>query len=162
MGRWILRLWWNWYSTRKNKKVLPKLQNIWGRFSERTVLLCVLSHVWLCSSMDCSPPGSSVHGIFQARILERVSISFSRGYSQPRDRTWVSFVSCIAGGSAEPSGKPKVWKDRLLWRLDENWGAWTSLRWQSVCPLYLSDIQPLHTKTATVVIKIMKYFCGQW
>ena len=34
--------------------------------------------------MDCSPPGSSVHGIFQARMLEWVAISFSRGSSQPR------------------------------------------------------------------------------
>ena len=37
--------------------------------------------------MDCSPPGSSVHGILQARIMEWVSISFSRGSSQPRDET---------------------------------------------------------------------------
>ena len=37
--------------------------------------------------MDCSPPGSSVCGIFQARILEWVAVSFSRGYSQPRDQT---------------------------------------------------------------------------
>ena len=44
--------------------------------------------------MDCSPPGSSVHGILQARILEWVAILFSRGPSQPRDRTG---VSCIAG-----------------------------------------------------------------
>ena len=46
--------------------------------------------------MDCSPPGTSVLGILQARILEWVSISFSRG-SQPRDQTHVSYVSCIAG-----------------------------------------------------------------
>ena len=39
----------------------------------------------LCDPMDCSPPGSSVHGIFQARILEWVAISFSRGSSPPRD-----------------------------------------------------------------------------
>ena len=39
----------------------------------------------LCDPMDCSPPGSSVHGIFQARVLEWVAISFSRGSSQPRD-----------------------------------------------------------------------------
>ena len=39
----------------------------------------------LGNPMDCSPPGSSVHGIFQARILEWVAISFSRGSSQPRD-----------------------------------------------------------------------------
>ena len=44
--------------------------------------------------MDCSLPGSSVHGIFQARVLEWVAISFSRGSSQPRDQTQ---VSCIAG-----------------------------------------------------------------
>ena len=35
----------------------------------------------LCNPMDCSPPGSSVHGIFQARVLEWVAISFSRGSS---------------------------------------------------------------------------------
>ena len=44
----------------------------------------------LCDPMDCSLPGSSVHGIFQARIMEWVAISFSRGSSQPRDRTQVS------------------------------------------------------------------------
>ena len=48
----------------------------------------------LCNHMDCSPPGSSIHGILQARILEWVAISFSRGPSQPRNRTQ---VSCIAG-----------------------------------------------------------------
>ena len=49
----------------------------------------------LCDPMDCSLPGSSVHGIFQGRILERVAISFSRGSSQPRDRIHVSCISCI-------------------------------------------------------------------
>ena len=48
----------------------------------------------LCDPVDCSPPGSSVHGILQARILEWVAISFSKGSSQPRDRTQ---VFCIAG-----------------------------------------------------------------
>ena len=52
------------------------------------------SCVRLCDPMDCSPPGSSVHGSLQARILEWVTIPFSRGSSQPRDRTQ---VSCIAG-----------------------------------------------------------------
>ena len=46
--------------------------------------------------MDCSPPGSCVHGILQARILEWVAISFSRGSPQPKDRTLV-FYFCIAG-----------------------------------------------------------------
>ena len=44
----------------------------------------------LCDPVDCSPPGSSIHGILQARILEWVAISFSRGSSRPRDRTQVS------------------------------------------------------------------------
>ena len=49
----------------------------------------------LCDPMDCSPPGSSVHGSSQARILEWVTISFSRGFFWPRDQTWVSCISCI-------------------------------------------------------------------
>ena len=44
----------------------------------------------LCDPMDCSPPGSSVHGILQARMLEWVAIPFSRVSSRPRDLTWVS------------------------------------------------------------------------
>ena len=47
----------------------------------------------LCDPMDYSLPGSSVHGIFQARVLEWVAISFSRGSSRPRDRTWVSSIA---------------------------------------------------------------------
>ena len=61
------------------------------------VRLCVLVAplcLTFCDPMDCSPQGSSVHGIFQARILEWVAISFSRGSSQPRNRIQ---VSCIAG-----------------------------------------------------------------
>ena len=46
----------------------------------------------LCDPMDCSLPGASVHGIFQARILEWVAISFSRGSSQPRDQTQASHI----------------------------------------------------------------------
>ena len=53
-----------------------------------------LSCVWLFNTMDCSLPGSSVHGILQARILAWVVAPFSRGSSQPRD--WTQ-VSCIAG-----------------------------------------------------------------
>ena len=46
----------------------------------------------LCDPMDCSLAGSSLHGILQARVLEWVAISFSRGSSQPRDRTQVSRI----------------------------------------------------------------------
>ena len=51
-----------------------------------------LSHVWLCSPIDCSPPSSSVHGIFQARMLEGVAIFSSGGSFWPRDRTCVSYI----------------------------------------------------------------------
>ena len=55
----------------------------------------LFSHVWLFAThMDCSLPGSSVHGTLQARMLEWVAIPFSRGSTQPKDQTR---VSCIAG-----------------------------------------------------------------
>ena len=54
-----------------------------------------LSCVRLCDPMGCSPTGSSVHGIFQTRILEWVAISYSRGSSRPRDQTHISCSSCI-------------------------------------------------------------------
>ena len=59
----------------------------------------------LCDPMDCSPPGSPVHGIILARILEWVAISFSGGSSQPKNRTQVFYT---AGGlfTAESLGKP--------------------------------------------------------
>ena len=53
----------------------------------------------LCDPMDCSPSGSSVHGILQARILEWVAIPFSKGSSWPRDRTHISYASCITTGA---------------------------------------------------------------
>ena len=52
------------------------------------------SRLTLCNPVDCSPPGSSVHGIFQAWIVEWVAVSFSRGSSWPRDRTQ---VPCTVG-----------------------------------------------------------------
>ena len=52
----------------------------------------VQSCLTLCEPMDYSPPGSPVHGILQARLLEKAAIPFSRGSSQPRDRTYISFV----------------------------------------------------------------------
>ena len=72
------------------------------------VLFCISvtkSCLTLCDLMDCSPPDSSVHGISQARILEWVAISFSRGSSRPRVQT---HSSCIPGRffTAEPPGGP--------------------------------------------------------
>ena len=62
------------------------------QFNQYIYTVKLLSHVQLCDPMDCSLPGSSVHGIFQARILEWVAISFSRRSSRPRDWTRVSHI----------------------------------------------------------------------
>ena len=65
-----------------------------GRYQKGQIvkMLVTQPRPTLCNPLDCSPPGSSVHGILQARILEWFAISFSRGSSQPRDRTQVSHI----------------------------------------------------------------------
>ena len=57
--------------------------------------VCAQSCPTLCNPLDCSPPGSSLHGILQARILEWVAISFSRGSSVTRDWTGISCNFCL-------------------------------------------------------------------
>ena len=86
---------------------IPIISTVLGCYlflsSERETVQCCAGHtesesevaqscLTLCNCMDCSLPGSSVHGIFQARILEWVAISFSRRSSPPRDRTRVSCI----------------------------------------------------------------------
>ena len=79
-----------------------ELSLTFGRYTRETVVstaylpflmscrvLVAQSCPTLCDPLDCSPPGSSVHGILQARTLEWAAISFSRVSSQHRDRTWV-------------------------------------------------------------------------
>ena len=75
----------------------PHQSSTSGRFSKISYNLCacVLSHIWLCNPMDCSLPGSSVVGIFHARIQGWVASPSSRRPCQPRDGTHVSCVSCI-------------------------------------------------------------------
>ena len=88
-----------WGADSKIKSVCKKLSScgliICAFFFANTMLSCcsLLSHLWfLFDSIDCSLPGSSVHGISQARTLDWVAISFSGGSSQPRDQT---HLSCI-------------------------------------------------------------------
>ena len=71
------------------------------------------SCVWLCDPMDCSPPGSSVRGIYQARVLEWVSIFSSRRSSGPKNWTCISWGSSTGRQiffTTEPVGKP--WEAR--------------------------------------------------
>ena len=100
---------WTWLSDFKKKKrtritTQMDLENVKsGKRSQSQWVIClrgacmlsrsVLSNSW--DPMGCSPPGSSVYGIFQARMLELVAISFSKGSSWTRDWTCVSCVSCI-------------------------------------------------------------------
>ena len=69
-----------------------KIMNICWLFSCVCMLVSQLC-LTLCNFMDCTLPGSSVHEISQARILEWVAISFSRGSSWPRYQTWVFFIT---------------------------------------------------------------------
>ena len=65
---------------------------LWKSPQEEMCVLLAQSYPTLCDPMDCSPPGSSVHGILQARLLEWVAMPSSRGPFQPRDRTHVSLA----------------------------------------------------------------------
>ena len=74
-------------------------------------VLCVLvakSCLTLCNPMDCSPPGSSVHGIFWTRILEWVAIPFSRGSSWPKDRTWSPALQAASLPLSHQRRRPRI------------------------------------------------------
>ena len=91
----------------------------------------------LCNPMDCSPPGASIHGIFQARVLEWIAISFSRMSSRPRDQTWVSHIAgrrftiwatreaqcCFSGGSEVKVAACNVLQSRGLQRVRHDWAT---------------------------------------
>ena len=81
---------------RSLSKKSPLVPHQGKHFKVSSCLLVTQSYPTLCNPMDRNPPGSYVHEILQARILEWVAIPFSRGSSHPRDRT---HVSCITGRS---------------------------------------------------------------
>ena len=116
--------------------------------------------------MDCRPPGSSVHGILQARILEWVAFPCSRGSSWPRDWTWVSCIA-VRFFPFESPGKPKPLRfdvnqipydytvevvNRLMGldMLDSVWRLWTE-----VC----NTVQEAVTKT---IPKKKKFKKAKW
>ena len=74
---------------------------------ERSEVTWARAQSTLCDPMDCNLPGSSVHGIIQAKILEWDAISSSRGSSRPRNWAHISYVSCIGRWilTTEPPGK---------------------------------------------------------
>ena len=95
--------------------------------------LVTQSCLTLRDPMDCSPPGSSVHGISQTRILEWIAISYSRRSSWPRDRIHVSCVSWIAGGfftrCAIGEALKSTWRYaeyELIVKEEHGWNLWGS------------------------------------
>ena len=93
----------------------------------------------LCDPMDYSLPGSSIHGIFQARVLEWVAISFSRGSAWPSNRTWVSALQADALLSESP-GKPNICKYNFQYNQNEKYiveVCFILSLWKLACVLYL-------------------------
>ena len=108
-------------------------------------VLVTQSCLTFCDPMDCSPPGSSVHGILQARILEWVSVHFSRGSSWTRDRTR---VSCVAGRFFTVWATRKTWCTNIctylvhvyIYNISQNSPFLTNLGmrcWSCICDSYL-------------------------
>ena len=82
----LLHYWW------ECKLVQPPWRTVWRLFVVAVVVVLLLYLDSFCDPMDCSPPGSSIHGASQARILEWVAISLSRASSQPSNQICVSCI----------------------------------------------------------------------
>ena len=101
------------------------------------VCVCVHAHAQscptLCDLMDCSLPGSSLHGISQARILQWIAISSSRVSSWPRYQTCIIFKSCTTSGffTAEPP-----WRDSKMLIKQTTWELGKEVGREYTCSLY--------------------------
>ena len=124
--------WSNWHNREASNKILE----VQGRMCAST-----LSHVKLCDAMDCGPPGSSVHGSLQARILEWVAISSSRGSSWPRGRTCVSCIGrwilyrCATGAPHREGGRTLTFYGAAaVGRVSPPWPRLLAFSWGRVSP----------------------------
>ena len=105
---------------------LPKAFSDKGyKYSLKIKVSVTQSCLTLCDPKDCSPPGSSVHGIVQARILEWFAIPFSRGSSWPRDQTWV-FYNAGRFLTTEPSLVAIILP---IGNFSESWGDFQNAVW---------------------------------
>ena len=103
------------------------LEDHMRKTSKKSEVKVAQSCLTLCDPTDCSPPDSSVYGIFPARILEWVAIPFSKGSSQPRDWTWISctadrFFYCLSHQGID-------WVRSKIWQLAQE-------RWQKLYVLF--------------------------
>ena len=103
----------------------------------------LVTHSSLCDPMDCSLPVSSVHGISQAKILEWVVISFSRGSSWPRDQTcqsWIGFFTTETPGKPILSNKKEQITSTGSNYVDESQKRWIRYRRQQTVSHHSFDI----------------------
>ena len=126
--------------------VSPDIQD--QDLSEKVKMLVTQLCLILCIPMDCSPPGSTVHGILQARILEWVAICFCRGCSWPRN--WTQ-VSCIAGEFFTIWVTKEAWEIVYLAVQRETGTCW---QWQSqyLSPFFLN----IRTHWGLIICKVLK------
>ena len=123
------------------------------------VVIQPLGRVQLFVTPRTSQPGSSVHGILQARILESVAISFSRGFSRPRDQTQ---VSCISGRffTTEPPGKPTTHTETVYFSGLSHHVLHCTLR-----DIWLNYLTPLSSEMLSTTLPILshwKAFRKEW
>ena len=129
---------------------------------ERPIYSVAQSCLTLCGPMDRSPPGSSVHGIFQARILEWFAISFSRASFWLRDRIW---VSCIAGRCFTIGGiSDLVWRYHLKTQAESITFSSKALECSTIVPkmeykLLLLDVSlALAPPENTILLSYLAFF----
>ena len=135
---WIKKMW---YSTQTHKN--------WTMEDSCSV---TKSCPTLCYPVGYSPPGSTVHGIFQTKILEWVAVSFFREPSLPMAQTQVSCISCITGGffTTEPSRKPN---GILLSHKNEIFSSeitWMDLERIMLCEINQTERQILYVLTSGI------------
>ena len=133
---------------------------------------------WSCSvvsdslrPMDCSLSGSSVHGIFQARVLEWIAISFSRGSSWPRNRTWVSRIAgrCFTVWATEEAYFPNLLAYWVQHFKASSFRIWNSSTAILSPPLSLFIVMlpkahlTLHSRmSGSRWVNIPPWLCGSW
>ena len=114
---------------------------------EEQICVCAQSCLTLWDPMDCSPSGSSVHGILQARRLEQFAIPFPRGSFRPTDQTWLSCISCTGRQSSlllqylrsKWGNRNELGKFSRWWGVDMGWTEWDVLQGSGSCPVHVNS-----------------------
>ena len=120
----------------------------------------------LCDPMDASPPGSSVHGILQARILQWVAMSSSRGSSHPRDQTCISYFSPALAGRFFITRA--TWEAHSIWRnlIFVREHSWNPLGEEDIVKQTVQDVAvwrgAMFSACDTPIVSVKWYWIWQW